>query len=355
MREFQRAYRLSFVGFMELHDAIEEKIRTGDIKQATNSREVPVDSRVRLAVTLRFLAGAQYIDVKNLFHISHGEFYASVWRTVDAINQHLKVEFPIDDPDKLKILEMEFRRRSRDGIWQGQVAAVDGIHFKMEGPGVQVDNPLEYYVERKGCYALLCIATCDYDRRFLSYDMSKTPRCHDSLAWRNSKLGQQVADGKLGDNFFINGDAAFSLGPGIMVPATGPGTDDFNYEQSSNRMPIECAFGILVRRWGILWRPLAVRFDRRSKVVECCMKLHNYCIDKRIELELAECAGETEIQPNRWEPTPNFDRDGRPLDYLNWCDTIPRDRGNNEAQRQRLIQAIAERGLRRPHVPHWSS
>ena len=63
MREFQRAYRLRFVGFMELHDAIEEKIRTGDIKQATNSREDPVDSRVRLAVTLRFLNISDHVDI----------------------------------------------------------------------------------------------------------------------------------------------------------------------------------------------------------------------------------------------------------------------------------------------------
>eukprot|EP00965_Chrysotila_dentata_P175292 5786274-Pleurochrysis_carterae.AAC.1 len=32
-------------------------------------------------------------------------------------------------------------------------------------------------------------------------------------------------------------------------------------------MPIECAFGILVRRFGVFWRPLAVRFDRRAKLI----------------------------------------------------------------------------------------
>ena len=39
---------------------------------------------------------------------------------------------------------------------------------------------------------------------------------------------------------------------------------------------------VLIRRWGILWRPLEVRFDKRAALIGCCMRLHNYCIDHRI-------------------------------------------------------------------------
>ena len=39
-----------------------------------------------------------------------------IWRVCDAVNEHLPVEFPIDDVEKLKVLEAEFRAASRGGI-----------------------------------------------------------------------------------------------------------------------------------------------------------------------------------------------------------------------------------------------
>lgn len=48
------------------------------------------------------------------------------------------------------------------------------------------------------------------------------------------------------------------------------------------------AFGILVRRWGILWRPLEVAFHKLASVVNVLMNLHNFCID----------AGQKEMKEN---------------------------------------------------------
>ena len=92
--------------------------------------------------------------------------------------------------------------------------------------------------------------------------------------------------------------------------------DHYDFEQSRERMPIECAFGILVRRFGVLWRPLAMRFDRRAAVIGACMNLHNFCIDHRIAEETNIVNGMGEVQPDRWEKAPRFDKDDRPLDYI---------------------------------------
>ena len=51
------------------------------------------------------------------------------------------------------------------------------------------------------------------------------------------------------------------------------------------RQCIERAFGILVKRWGILWRPLQCSFDRWNLVLSVCAKLHNRCIDEAIMTE----------------------------------------------------------------------
>ncbi len=63
--------------------------------------------------------------------------------------------------------------------------------------------------------------------------------------------------------------------------AQGKG-ERFDFYQSSNRMAIECAFGILIRRWGVLWRKLRQRFDRRAPLIGALMRLHNFCIDERL-------------------------------------------------------------------------
>jgi hypothetical protein len=68
---------------------------------------------------------------------------------VDAINSVLVVEFPIDDPAKLAVLETEFRSRSRKSVWRGCVAVVDGVHFAMLSPGFSVHNANKFFVGRK--------------------------------------------------------------------------------------------------------------------------------------------------------------------------------------------------------------
>jgi len=65
----------------------------------------------------------------------------------------------------------------------------------------------------------------------------------------------------------------------------GKAKDTFNFYQSKTRIHIEQAFGILVRRWGILWRRLECSMKHWSLIVLCCMKLHNVCIDYKLKHE----------------------------------------------------------------------
>ena len=140
----------------------------------------------------------------------------------------------------------------------------------------------------------------------------------------------------------------------MMVPSGDPALDDYDFHQSSNRMPIECAFGILIHRWAVLWKPLKVRFDRRAPLIGACMRLHNFCIDKRIETELTEKHGMTEVNPDRWAHGPKFDREGRPVEYLD-IERTPTSssalRQSNLSVRDELVRAIKDAGLRRPALP----
>ena len=49
-------------------------------------------------------------------------------------------------------------------------------------------------------------------------------------------------------HFFFDGDGAYSAGVHMVCPFNKTAHTDFDWVQSSNRMAIECAFGILIRR-----------------------------------------------------------------------------------------------------------
>lgn len=120
---------------------------------------------------------------------------------------------------------------------------------------------------------------------------------------------------------------------------------------------------ILIRRSGILWRPLQVAFRRRAALIGCCMRLHNFFIQRRIsEEDLPKMNGKYAVpvpgdfgSKARWHRTPEF-RDGRPVPYMDMeifdrepLPTKPRDAPlPRSAVRDRLIREINRSGLRRP-------
>jgi hypothetical protein len=170
----------------------------------------------------------------------------------------------------------------------------------------------------------------------------------------------RVEAGDLPYPFFLNGDSAFTVSPSMITPSNNdPTLDDFDFYQSSNRMAIECAFGILIRRWGVLWRKLRQRFDRRAPLIGALMRLHNFCIDERLveEDDMPNVqAHVTEVQPDRYCRPPLFDKDGRPVDYLQTAHkdaegAPPRDRaqgkGERFARRDELVRAVRESGFKR--------
>ena len=101
-----------------------------------------------------------------------------------------------------------------------------------------------------------------------------------------------------------------------------------------------------------------MEFSKRTRVVSCCMHLHNYCINRSVEEEILSTMGPlSEIVPGRWEITPLFDDSGRPVEYLNTTRTKPLETTigvsnssavSRDATRRVLIDAIRETGLVRP-------
>ena len=360
--EFKLRYRVTPHAFhKELLPKLWSRLSL-DPKVRVKHERKHVEPEVKLAICLRYMAGGDPLDLKLIYKVSRSYIYHCVWLGVDAINEVLGEPFPLHDSAKLDRLEREFRAASRGGIWTGQVGAVDGVHFPMRAPTKKdVSKPMRYYVQRKGEYALLCMAVCDAARRLTFFDISQEPTTHDSLAWLASDLGKKLDAGLLLPQYHFNGDAAFSPSVSMMTPSgNDPELDDYDFHQSSNRMPIECAFGILIRRFACLYKPLQCAFHRRTSLIAACIHMHNFCIDQRIHDESTDVDGITEVQPNRWAPTPLFDKHGRPVDALD-IERGPPVRGAEQrpakaddprfAKRYALAAVIEERGLHREGLP----
>jgi hypothetical protein len=72
------------------------------------------------------------------------------------------------------------------------------------------------------------------------------------------------------EGYLCGGDNAYVNTEHLLVPFL-----------SQLRIRIENAFALLVRRWGILWRPLNVPLKNQPNLIMRLFKLHNYCIDEK--------------------------------------------------------------------------
>merc|ERR1711982_33935 len=85
--------------------------------------------------------------------------------------------------------------------------------------------------------------------------------------------------------FYFIGDSAYSLQSFLLTPFDqvyhGSPEYNFNFFHSSSRICVECTFGEVDLRWGILWRPLQFSLKNNIHVIDACLRLHNFIIDFR--------------------------------------------------------------------------
>jgi hypothetical protein len=189
----------------------------------------------------------------------------------------------------------EFKKKSEIGI-ACCIKAIDGILIWIHKPteanckdmGV---GPVKFFCGRKKKYGLNMQAICDSKRRFLWVDIRFPGATSDYFAFEQTELFEKLqTDGFLRAGLCIFGDAAYVNAPYMCVPyrnvAGSDGSKDaYNFFQSQLRINIECAFGMLVHRFGILRKPFPVNVSvgKINAAVLALCKLHNFCIDSQHE------------------------------------------------------------------------
>ena len=87
------------------------------------------------------------------------------------------------------------------------------------------------------------------------------------------------------EGFYFVGDSAYALKSFLVTPYDNTlhetADDNLNFSHLLSRISVECAFGEIDLRWGILWKPLRFSLKHNVKVIDACMRLHNFIVDFR--------------------------------------------------------------------------
>lgn len=136
----------------------------------------------------------------------------------------------------------------------------------------------------------------------------------------------------------------------------------FNKFLSSQRITIERAFGMYIRKWGILWKPLEFDLETNTLVVEVCAKIHNIAIEYWIEHglkadQISEADANFEQQRDAgifmgWGQVHLYDQyaevfnDGEVAEIFG--NLLPNDATNRTVSRRKLdiMHGIYEKGFR---------
>ena len=129
------------------------------------------------------------------------------------------------------------------------------------------------------------------DRRIIWCSALTCGSTHDSAALAYSRLGEILSDRDHPINstdYWLAGDDAYSgnakISDSLLTPIPGSDLgvveDCYNYWQSRLRIEVECCFGALVARFGILQRPLQVSMEHATLLLSTLSKLHNVCMEQ---------------------------------------------------------------------------
>jgi len=290
---FKKMFRVDRLTFGEILAKITPFLRQRNATKARNSSGTEIPVTTRLAVTLHWLAGASYLDLCFAWGISSSSFFSRrgvLWPTISAIDKALPMGFPVNDNERLEQLAEGFRNHS-GGVMDGCVLALDGLGVIVRCPFKDDVERQRDYRFRKGGFAIIVLAGCDVDGRFICATARHSGSTNDIVAWNDSELRYflEVTQGLPSKYFFI-GDEAFTNTQQFLSPWPGRGLDrykdSFNYWLSHSRQCVERGFGMLTKRWGIFWRPFTFSFHLLSTVILVCMKLHNLCLDRQIDVPL---------------------------------------------------------------------
>jgi hypothetical protein len=343
--EFRKAHGLSYEAFMDVAEAIRPLVENELDGRGGQRNGNFFSAEIKLHMVLRWLRGGQFHDFLVPFGISKAAFYATAWRVCSAICARYTLPMAEAVKAARRGDDSHFERWAKGfaaftlGVIAHCFGAIDGVQISIKKPTEKESpNPAAYF-NRFSKATINVQAIADSTGRILWIAVNAPGGMHDHQALAITRMADVLASLLASLGYYAVGDEAYVNGPGMLTPISTPvaGTpeDHFNYFQSLTRNPIERAFGMVERRWGILWRRLEVGLAHVPLVLRTCVLLHNICMDYAVPIEDLD-----EVTPERRLPRTS---DG---------ETHQGRRFDLEATETRddIVAMLSVRGLRRPAV-----
>lgn len=354
---FRRAYRMTYDVFSCLVWKLQPVLDQVNYQYClVNGAVTP---SVRVACAIRYLAGGSVYDVAPLFGLSVAAVYKYVWEVIDAINSlaELAIIYPSSHAKQQQIAN-GFAAKSM-ASFDCCAGAVDGILIWIERPSksqcsIAKVDPSKFFCGRKHKFGLNCQAVCDSEKRFLDISIQFPGSTADCIAFEGMDLYRRLReDNFLKDGLCLFGDNAYLNSPFMATPYSGTNTvtttrDNYNYFHSQLRINIECAFGMLTERWGILRAalPMSIPLLKQTALVLACARLHNFCIDMHQPVDEMTPGDLGNLYMHGHVP---MNTDGAvhiPTDLMgggDHFDGVDRNIRRNESRRNRRIQEMLPR------------
>ncbi len=269
-----------------------------------------VTIEIRLCVTLRMLAGASYLDLiwygvsTNHVHAIFEEMISIIDKSLPS-NEIFGMQYTADYLNKLSSQwsAIMMKKKGAD-LMKGTILAGDGLVVAINAPTEEDRSKckvldITHFRNRKGCFGIVCQAFCDAFGMFRVFEVLWPGSTNDITAYKQTNLFQACKNGLITSGYHIVLDEAYSsIGDSnhltpfskIQLKKSRSFSEEkyskmkaFNFLLSSQRITIERAFGMLVRKFGILWKPLEHSLALNIRIIFVCAKLHNFCIQSWLQ------------------------------------------------------------------------
>ena len=301
---WKKNFRMSKEEFLNLCEELGPFISPNPA--SPNYRKISLEKKV--ALTLYYLKDTGSIWMTaNTFGIHQCTASKVIHEVCSAIKENLGPKYIYLPRTKSEMEKKVAQFELKFGMIQA-FGCIDGTHIPIKTPP---ENSQDYF-NYKQFHSLNVQAICDYRGYFIDVECLWPGSCHDAKVFSNSDIVKKMSNKELPETYssvlpghekvpnYLIGDPAYPLTPNCLKEYESCKTNAqviFNNMLRAARNPIECAFGRLKARWGILTRKMDLDLIKVPTVIIACFVLHNYCESNQVYLD--EELERAQIEKNR--------------------------------------------------------
>lgn len=236
----------------------------------------------------RYLAtGESFTSLSYAFRVGVSTIHSVVTQLNEAVWKRLQPSYmPVPTTQKWNDISESFYDICK---MPHCIGSLDGKHCSIKCP----PQAGSQYYNYKHFHSIVLMAIADANSNFIMIDVGAYGRNNDSSIFNESTMGKAFTLNRLNvpnprempDTvtvmpFYLVGDEAFPLRNNLMRPYARRQLDYskriFNYRLSTARRTVECAFGILTKKFGIFQKSIATNVELAEASIRSACVLHNY-------------------------------------------------------------------------------